>query len=132
MGLRLGLAQMMQQQRGHLVGWVPVCLAVGIGTYFAIGVEPSNILLFTTAAFAFCFGLASRFMPEAASPLIVAVALALLGFDIAAWRAHSMGAPVLGWRYYGPIEGRIVAIDRSQSDALRLTLDRVVLAGGTA
>ena len=128
MGLRLGLAQMMQQQRGHLVGWVPVCLAVGIGTYFAIGVEPSNILLFTTAAFAFCFGLASRFMPEAASPLIVAVALALLGFDIAAWRAHSMGAPVLGWRYYGPIEGRIVAIDRSQSDALRLTLDRVVLA----
>ncbi|MBT8409737.1 MAG: ComEC/Rec2 family competence protein, partial [Alphaproteobacteria bacterium] len=28
---------------------------------------------------------------------------------------------------YGPVEGRIVAIDRSQSGAVRLTLDRVVL-----
>ncbi|MGL5010559.1 MAG: ComEC/Rec2 family competence protein, partial [Paracoccaceae bacterium] len=28
---------------------------------------------------------------------------------------------------YGPIQGRIVEIDRSQTDALRLTLDRVVL-----
>jgi competence protein ComEC len=34
---------------------------------------------------------------------------------------------VLEFRYYGPIEGRIVGIDRSSSDALRLTLDRVVL-----
>jgi competence protein ComEC len=34
---------------------------------------------------------------------------------------------MLDFRYYGPVEGRIVEIDRSQSDALRLTLDRVVL-----
>ena len=34
---------------------------------------------------------------------------------------------MLAFRYYGPIEGRIVGIDRSASDALRLTLDRVVL-----
>lgn len=128
MGLRLGLVQMMQQQRGHLVGWVPVCLAIGIGSYFALGAEPSNMQLLGAAAVAFCVGLASRFMPEAASPLIVAVALVLIGFNVAAWRAHSVAAPVLGWRYYGPIDGRVVAIDRSQSDALRLTLDRVVLA----
>ena len=35
--------------------------------------------------------------------------------------------PILPFRYYGPIEGRIVVIDRSQSDKPRLTLDRVVL-----
>ncbi len=38
-----------------------------------------------------------------------------------------MAAPVLTFRYYGPVEGRIVDIDRSFSDQLRLTLDRVVL-----
>ena len=39
-----------------------------------------------------------------------------------------MAAPVLEYRYYGPIEGRIVEIDRSASGALRLTLDRPRLA----
>jgi competence protein ComEC len=34
---------------------------------------------------------------------------------------------MLDVRYYGPVEGRIVGIDRSQSDALRLTLDQVTL-----
>ena len=32
---------------------------------------------------------------------------------------------VLKYHYYGPIEGRVVAIDRSASEALRLTPDRV-------
>ncbi len=53
--------------------------------------------------------------------------LICLGFLLAAARAHSVAGPVLEFRYYGAVEGRIVAIDRSQSDALRLTLDRVVL-----
>jgi hypothetical protein len=38
-----------------------------------------------------------------------------------------VAGPVLDFRYYGPVEGRIVGIDRSASDALRLTLDRVRL-----
>jgi competence protein ComEC len=49
------------------------------------------------------------------------------GFAVAGLRAHVVAEPVLGWRYYGPVEGRIVAMDRSSSDALRLTLDRVRL-----
>ncbi len=43
-----------------------------------------------------------------------------------AWRVcarHLVAEPVLGFRYYGPVEGRIVNIDRSVSDAMRLTLD---------
>ncbi|WP_242649020.1 ComEC/Rec2 family competence protein [Cognatiyoonia sediminum] len=42
-------------------------------------------------------------------------------------RTELVRAPVLDFRYYGPIEGRVVHIDRSASDAFRLTLDRVVL-----
>ena len=40
-----------------------------------------------------------------------------------------MRSPLRCWpyRYYGPVEGRIVHIDRSFSDQLRLTLDQVVL-----
>ena len=58
----------------------------------------------------------------------LAIALIALGLLVAALRAHSVSAPVLGYRYYGPVEGRIIAIDRSVSDKVRITLDRVVLA----
>jgi competence protein ComEC len=127
MGLTRGLAQMMQQQRGHLFGWVPVCLAMGIGCYFALRFETSVILLGFAAIAAIGMIAVARFVPETVSPLLMALGLTLIGFDLAAWRAHDIGGPVLGWRYYGAIEGRIVAIDRSGSDALRLTLDHVVL-----
>jgi competence protein ComEC len=56
-------------------------------------------------------------------PALLAAGLALAGA-----RAHWVAAPVLDFRYYGPVEGRVVAIDRSASDAVRLTLDQVVLA----
>jgi competence protein ComEC len=55
------------------------------------------------------------------------LALVAAGFCIAGFRAHRVADPVLGWRYYGPVEGRVVALDRSASDALRVTLDTVVL-----
>jgi competence protein ComEC len=38
-----------------------------------------------------------------------------------------VASPILAQPYYGPVQGRIVDIDRSQSDAIRLTLDQVVL-----
>ncbi|SFS75110.1 competence protein ComEC [Sulfitobacter marinus] len=127
MGLMQGLSQMMLQQRGHLFGWVPVCLACGIGCYFTLTFEPALPVLIGLGTGAWMLIWAQRFLPETISPLVVALALGLIGFDLAALRAHAVGGPVLGWRYYGAIEGRIVGIDRSQSDALRLTLDRVVL-----
>ncbi len=65
---------------------------------------------------------------EWAGPILWALALLAAGFTIAGLRAHLVAGPVLSWRYYGPVEGRVVAIDRSASDALRLTLDRVILA----
>jgi competence protein ComEC len=61
------------------------------------------------------------------APFVWAVVLVALGLCLAGARAHQVAEPVIGWRYYGPIEGRIVDMDRSASDKLRLTLDQVVL-----
>ena len=126
MGLMQGLAQSVQRQRGHLFGWVPICMACGIGLYFSLRFEPSMMLLAAVGMAALILFIAARFLAEPVAPLAIGIAFALLGFDLAAARAHVVSGPILGWRYYGTIEGRIVGIDRSQSDALRLTLDRVV------
>jgi len=105
-----------------------VALAAGVGLYFALKVEPTaGQYLWIGGAGALCIGLAVR-AGALVSPVLWALALVALGFCLAGARAHSVKAPVLTWRYYGPVEGRIAGIDRSGSDALRLTLDRVVLA----
>ena len=114
-------------QRGHLFEWTPVCLSLGIGAYFLIRFEPGADALVGIAVAGLVILLLSRWLSEAYRPLAVALALAAAGFLLAAHRAHDVAGPVLGWRYYGPIEGRLIDIDRSGSDALRLTLDRVVL-----
>ncbi len=62
------------------------------------------------------------------SIFLIAIGLVFAGFCCAAWRTHAVAGPVLNWRYYGPVEGRVIAIDRSASDALRLTLDNVRLS----
>ena len=60
-------------------------------------------------------------------PVLVALTLISLGIVLANFRAVQVAAPVLEFRFYGAIEGDIVAIDRSGSDKLRLTLADVVL-----
>ncbi|MBM2291203.1 ComEC/Rec2 family competence protein [Sulfitobacter pseudonitzschiae] len=118
----------MLTQRGHLFHWVPVCLAMGIGGFFVLRFEPSGMMLAGTAALAGALWLLGRQMDEAFRPIPFALVLMLAGALLAAVRAHSVAGPVLGWRYYGPVEGRVVALDRSGSDAVRVTLDRVVIA----
>jgi len=114
-------------QRGQLLCWAPVCLGIGIGIYFALPVEPSPVRLGAAAGGAAALLLVARRSGEAAAPLMMALALVLLGLALAGTRARMLEEPVLGWRYYGPVEGRIIEIDRSASDKTRLTLDRVVL-----
>lgn len=127
MGAMQGLAEVMRAQRGALFGWVPVCLAIGIGAYFLLRFEPSTMGLARVGVAGFVFACLARISPETVRPFAVAVVLICAGFLLAAGRAHSVAGPVLDFRYYGAIEGRIVAIDRSGSDALRLTLDNVAL-----
>ncbi|MCK0094719.1 ComEC family competence protein [Yoonia sp. F2084L] len=115
-------------QRGSLIGWVPVCLGVGVGTYFGLGSEPDMLLMAALGVAGVAALICARLVPTAFAPLLVAVALVLAGVGVAKHRVSAVEAPVLTFRYYGPIEGRVVNIDRSASDAVRLTLDRVVLA----
>ncbi|SNX69137.1 competence protein ComEC [Cereibacter ovatus] len=114
------------EARGFLFPWVPVFLGIGIGIWFALPQEPGWLYLVTGALLG--AGIAGRLRaPELLHPPIVALACIAAGFLAAGARAHLVEAPILGFRYYGPIEGRVAVIDRSQSDAMRLTLDRVVL-----
>jgi competence protein ComEC len=109
-----------QRQQGLL--WVPVFLGIGIWGFFELANEPS-VLSFRIALFGSVvlsiFGLVSRSVIAIFGWMI---GLILLGFVLSVIRANSVAAPVLGWRYYGPVQGTVVAIDRSSSDRPRLTL----------
>ena len=114
-------------QRGHMFGWVPVCIAAGIGIYFSLRFEPVTPLYVGAGSFGGTGLLLAKRFGEVLSPIFIGICLVGIGFTIAAWRTHSLEAPVLGWRYYGAIEGRIIGMDRSASDAVRITLDQVRL-----
>lgn len=111
-----------------LILWAPIALGLGIGGYFALPFEPGVPLWAAAAAVALiCGALWARGAGWLRFPAAL-IALIALGLLLASWRAHAVAAPVLPYRYYGPVEGRVVEIDRSGRDVLRLTLDRVVLA----
>ncbi|WP_333714543.1 ComEC/Rec2 family competence protein, partial [Yoonia sp.] len=122
------LLSMLLAQREMHFAWVPVWLGVGIGVYFLQKVEPDAVVLAALALLALACLIGARRVAEAFAPLLIATVLVIAGFGVAKFRAEAVAAPQLTFRYYGPIEGRVVGIDRSASDALRLTLDRVVLA----
>ena len=127
MGLIRTFRQVMLFQRGGLFGWLPVAMAFGVAVFFGLRFEPSMALIVGTGIAAVAFGALAYQSDESLSPIPVFLAMVALGFVLAAWRAHAVAGPVLTWRYYGPVEGRIVGMDRSGSDAVRLTLDRVKL-----
>lgn len=120
-------------QTGLLL-WVPVFLAIGIGLWLAMPYEPGLRDCALLAAMALLplliWSRAPSAMPRL-SDLLLALSLAGLvvcaGFSLATWRAMSVAAPVLQWRYYGPVEGRVVGIDRASTDKMRILLDNVVL-----
>lgn len=122
------LAEMVARQRGYLFPWCPVFLGIGICLFFALRFEPSFAMVALVALGCLVLAYLAKGNAHWAAPLAVALACCAAGFVVAAVRAHFVAAPVLEWRYNGPVAGRIVAIDRSASDALRLTLDQVVLS----
>ena len=118
----------LQAARGRLFPFVPVFVAFGVGLWFALPFEPDLWFYGGTATTILILLALWRFGPELAQPLVVALACIATGVLSTGLRAHLVDAPMLTHPYYGPVQGRIIEIDRSQSDALRLTLDSVVLA----
>jgi competence protein ComEC len=116
------------QARGVLFAWVPVLIAMGIGLWFGLPVEPEGRHYAALAVLLLGIVICYRFAPEVLHPVLIAIFCVVLGMLAAGLRAHLVKAPLLGFRYYGPVQGRVVNIDRSQSDMVRLTLDQVVLS----
>lgn len=126
MRLSAAIADLLQAQRGHLFAWVPVFLGAGIGAYFNLKSEPGWAVYASFAAVSMLLAwFAMQRRPLAF--LWWAPAFAAAGLCLAGARANWVAGPVLDFRYYGPVEGRVVSVDRSPTDALRLTLDQVRL-----
>ncbi len=120
------ISGLLDRQRGHLFPWVPVCYGIGIGAYFALRAEP-DARGWALLGVALAVGVLAAATVLRSRPLLVALLAVGAGLAVAGLRTHTVAEPVLGFRYYGPVEGRVVGIDRSRSDKPRLTLDRVVL-----
>nr|WP_318272720.1 ComEC/Rec2 family competence protein [Paracoccus saliphilus] len=126
--------------RAGLFPWVPVCLSAGIALWFLRPalLEPAEwtgLALLAAGSLALALG-APRWAARGAIPWrmadslhLAALALCLIasGAALAGHRAARVAGPVLEWRYYGPVEGRVTEIDRSSRDRMRVTLDRVQL-----
>ncbi|MBC7676114.1 MAG: ComEC/Rec2 family competence protein, partial [Rhodoferax sp.] len=110
-----------------LFPWCAVFLAVGIGFWFSLSVEP-RLGFYSLAVLVLFVCIATRLKAaELYHPVAVAFGCIAFGLLAAGLRGQLQASPMLDFRYYGPVEGRIIDIDRSQSDKLRLTLDQVVL-----
>ena len=112
-------------QRNNWFNWSPIAFGIGIGLYFAQPNEPSIIIYFCLGLFSFCLLGISIVSQNVARIFTIALSIFCLGFIIAGFRAHQLTAPILKYRFYGDIEGRVIAIDKSNSNNLRVTLDNV-------
>lgn len=115
------------EARGTLFPWVPVLIACGIAWWFSLPLEPLAWHYGVALGVLAGAGLAWRLGPDLLHPLLAVLICLALGWIACGLRVWLVSAPMLEFRYYGPVTGRVVEIDRSQTDALRLTLDRVWL-----
>lgn len=131
--------QVSQITRAGFIIWVPFWLSLGIGLWFSLRFEP-GFAFYAVTALLFVLGLIGAVLPrfmqlshvfQAYSDRIIlacfAVCLVSGGLLMSGLRSHMVAAPVMNYRYYGPVEGRVVMIDRSARDRVRITLDNVVL-----
>ncbi|MGR3490727.1 MAG: ComEC/Rec2 family competence protein, partial [Shimia sp.] len=116
-----------EAQSGRFLLWSPITLGLGIWAWFSMRSEPGPAEYLSVGGATVAILVAAVMVRGLARTLLVLVAVGFGGFLISGHRAHHVATPVLDWRYYGPVEGRVVMIDRSASDKVRLTLDQVRL-----
>ena len=71
----------MLAQRGHMFGWVPVCLAVGIGIYFSLRFEPVTPLYVGVGIFGGTGLLLAKRFGEVLSPIFIGIVWSVSGFQ---------------------------------------------------
>ncbi|MEX0970910.1 MAG: ComEC/Rec2 family competence protein [Paracoccaceae bacterium] len=120
----------LQAQSPNLFLWAPVLFGCGIALYFGLNGPPGGIFLMVWGiGFIAACVLALQRRSIALRQLGFGLIWFILGYLNASLRAAMVAAPVLGWNYYGPVEGRIIGLDRSASNAPRMLLDRITLPG---
>ena len=123
------LEELLDRQRPQLFLWVPVCLGLGIGLYFSVRTEPRLPLALVLPLIGFGFFLAFRSRHQGIRIVLAGVLLVASGLCLGVIRTQMVAAPVLTAPFSGAVEGRIVKIDRSATNRLRVTLDQVMLFG---
>ena len=119
-GILLWPLQTLLQARGLLFPWVAVFIGCGVGVWFALPFEPDRIFYLFLATLIGGTAIVRFRGPELLHPVAIIVGCVAAGVLACGIRAHSVDAPMLEFRYYGPVQGRVIEIDRAQSDALRL------------
>ncbi|HHC30048.1 MAG TPA: ComEC family competence protein, partial [Rhodobacterales bacterium] len=93
---------------GRLLLFAPLCLGLGIGAYFRLPVEPAlrDWLVILFAALVLAYGGLRLMRGRLAGIGILGLGLAtvLAGVLVAGLRSEVVRAPVLTFRYYGPVE----------------------------
>lgn len=118
---------MVEAQRHTALLWAPVALGLGVAWYFGLKVEPVQGAAWAAAG---CGGLSVlAVLTLRRATLLALLGLVFMGFGMAKLHSDRLAAPVLTTDRYGPVVGRIVGFDRSQTNKLRLLLDRVHLPG---
>jgi len=122
------LAQAVELQRHGWPLWLPVCFGIGVGSYFALPLEPSGWLPLAAAVAALVPALTGRWWRGGVLATLFAL-LAVAGFGVAQWRSAAVAAPVLAKRT-GPVEvsGQVLRVEARGRDA-RLLLRSVRLPG---
>lgn len=123
------LTNLLESQRHRLLLWVPVMFGVGITIYFALSVEPTKMQTGVIAMSG--LGCAAFIRPKYAvrTALLLSASLIFFGVSYSAFRTTVATAPVLERHYYGPVYGRIIGLDRSATNSLRVLLDQLYLPG---
>lgn len=121
------LEQELAAQRGKAVLWLPVILGIGIWVYFSLRFEPTQGAIWALICGGVICGLLVWRTTFPFGMFASVFLWVIAGFLIAVFRTHSVAAPVLGWSYYGAIEGTVVGLDKSGSDKPRITLADPIL-----
>lgn len=97
--------------------WTPVFMALGIGAYFALPLEPSiwPALALLTASGLLLAAVRRRPMMALCAAALFAVAA---GFGAAVWRAERVAAPVLERPLSGTLAGRVISVEKTQTGGL--------------